>query len=123
MTASTHRVGLLICAAVCSQLACTSESIEHDATLQRARALQAMVCVQLGRAPAGWRSDLQLSGPGSNETWQVLSEQPLLDHNQKVSAVYRRGAGQLFLVVQGGLPETIAVYGPLSAAPQCHGGA
>ena len=105
----------------CTQEAATNQAAEPDPVLLGARAMQALVCVQVARSPATWRSDLRLSGPGSNELWQTLSEQPLVDHGRSISSVYRRGTDQLYLVVQGGFPETLEVYGPLPAAPQCQG--
>jgi hypothetical protein len=107
--------------ASCTQEAATKQAAEPDAVLLKARALQALVCVQVERSPTAWKSDFQLSGPGSNELWQTLSEQPLADHGRRLSSVYRRGTDQLYLVVQGGFPETMEVYGPLPAAPQCQG--
>jgi hypothetical protein len=95
-------------------------SAEPDAVLLKARAMQAFVCVHLERAPPSWKSEFRLSGPGGqNEVWQTLSDQPLVDHGRKVSSVYRKSTDQLYLVVTGGFPETMTVYGPLSRAPEC----
>ena len=81
--------------------------------------MQALVCVQLERIPPSWKSDFKLGGPGLNEVWQTLSEQPFVNHGYRISSVYRPATDQLYLVIQGGLVETMAVYGPLSQAPKC----
>lgn len=119
MRISTSALSLALILASCTQPGATSAVAEHDPVLLKARAMQALVCVQLERAPSSWKSDFQLSGPSPNENWQTLSEQPLLDHGYKVSSVHRRATDQLYLVVQGGFPEAMAVYGPLSRAPEC----
>lgn len=107
----------LLLPAACSQK--PGAPSEPDVVLLKARAMQALVCVQLERVPASWKSDVRLSGPAGRELWQTLSEQPLMDHGQKISSVYQFTTGQLFLAIQGGFPETLAIYGPLPDAPQC----
>ena len=112
---------LLIPLASCSQEGQAPIIQHHDPVLVKARAMQALVCVELDRVPPTWQSNFRLSGPGTSEIWQTISEQPLLDHGQRISTVLREGTGQVYLVVQGRLPEIMLVYGPLSTAPRCQG--
>lgn len=82
--------------------------------------MQAMVCVKLERVPVEWRQSKWLpSGPGIGEVWQTISDEPLVDHGFKSSAVLERFSDRLFLVVQGGFPERLDIYGPLPQAPGC----
>ena len=110
---------LLFTLAACSQQGDMGSELHYDPVLVKARAMQAHVCVELKRSPEAWRSDFRLGGPGSGESWQTISEQPLVDHGERVSAVHLTGTGQVYLVVQGGFPETMIVYGPLPQAPRC----
>lgn len=116
---------LLLSAAVlsaCSQEAGPARPQQLDPVLVKARALQALVCLQLHRVPQQWKSDVVFRSPSAAETWETLSDQPLMDHARKVSSVYSRTSGKLYLVLQEGLPETVAVYGPIPEAPQCSAG-
>jgi len=120
MRTPTLLLSLVLVLASCTQEGTKLAPAEPDAVLLKARAMQALTCVRLERAPASWKVEFRLRGPGSkDEIWQTLSEQPLVDHGYKISSVYRRATEQLYLVVQGGFPETIAVYGPLAGAPEC----
>lgn len=100
--------------------ASTSSDGAVRADRMKARAMQAMACVELERVPAAWRKTTWLpSGLRMMEVWQTISEEPLVDHGFKASAVQQRFSDQLFLVVQGGLPERLDIYGPLPQAPAC----
>lgn len=113
---------LLLSAALlagCSQEGEPASSRQLDPVLIKARALQALVCVQLQRVPREWNSDVVFRSPSPNEIWELLSDQPLMDHAKRTSSVYSRDTGKLYLVVQEGLPEVISVYGPIPVAPQC----
>jgi len=94
----------------------------YDPVLVRARALQALVCVQLQRIPPEWKSDIVFSSEGGGEMWQLLSDQPLMDHAKRISAIFSRESGSVYLAIQEGFPETILVYGPIPQAPQCDQG-
>ena len=119
MRIATLALSSVLLLASCTQDEATKFVAEPDSVLLKARALQALVCVQLERVPSSWKSDFRLNGPCSNENWQTLSDQPLVPHGYKVSSVYRQATRQLCLVVEGGSPEAMAVYGPLSNAPEC----
>lgn len=95
------------------------EAKQYDPVLVRARALQALVCVQMQRVPPEWKSAVVFRSPGGGEVLELLSDQPLMDHAKRVSSVWSRGTGNVYLVLQDGFPETISVYGPIPNAPQC----
>jgi len=104
----------------CTQEAPHPPARQYDPVLVKARALQALVCVQLQRVPPEWKSDVVFRSPSSGDMWELLSDQPLVDHAKRISSVYSRGSGNVYLVLQEGLPETISVYGPIPPAPKCH---
>jgi len=122
-TRHVHRliltVLLALSLAACSREAAPIPAQGFDPVLVRARALQALVCVQLQRVPPEWKSDLVFRPQSGGEMWEVLSDQPLMDHAKRISSVYSRSSGNVYLVLQDGFPETILVYGPIPPAPQC----
>lgn len=95
------------------------EAKHYDPVLVRARALQALVCVHVQRVPPEWKSDVVFRLAGGGEVWELLSDQPLMDHAKRVSSVWSRSSGNVYLVLQEGFPETISVYGPIPNAPEC----
>jgi len=109
-----------------SLAACTREvaptARHYDSVLVRARALQALVCVQVQRVPPEWKSDISFRSAGSGEVSELLFDQPLMDHAKRISSVFSRETGKVYLVIQEGFPETILVYGPIPEAPQCDHG-
>jgi hypothetical protein len=109
-----------------SLAACSREAVptprHYDPVLVRARALQALICVQVQRIPPEWKSDIVLRSVSGGEMWQLLSDQPLMDHAKRISSVFSRDSGKVYLVIQEGFPETILVYGPIPQAPQCDQG-
>jgi hypothetical protein len=120
---------LAACVPLLAQSACNEPSMPAPLPVQstqpvdleglRGRAVRALACIELRRAPQSWQSSWRPQGRSADVLWLDLRSASLQSHPVAASALYEGEAKALYLVLHGGLSNEFSRFGPLPQEPSC----